>query len=121
MAEELFRGDRPPRGVVDRSQCRYPVLLASRLFSVRSKNVAQTFVARAESPAANEEHGQLDARRCPQHGAGSTEFVSPHCARWSAHAQRSGRTEPVQPSSTLLLNFSVVQTTKYHELNSAHS
>lgn len=65
MAKELFRARRSSGRVVGRGECGYALLLAGRFFRLFCKDPAQAFVTGAEPPALDEEHGKLDACRCP--------------------------------------------------------
>jgi hypothetical protein len=105
MAAELLSPRRSLGCFLGRSQCRYAILFARRFFHLLCKNPAQACVERAKPAAADQERGQLDARRRPRRCFGLSQFLSPHWTRWRPHAQPSSRTKFVQPSATLLLDL----------------
>jgi hypothetical protein len=105
MAQELRSDSRFGGRFFARSQCCYALLFFTEFFGVFGKNFAQTFVAGARPAAPYKDGRGLDSsgrRGCSLRGA---HVVSAHRARRSAHAERSSRTESLQPPSAILLTF----------------
>ena len=105
MAQEL-RSDGGCGGCfVARNQCCNTLLFIAEFFGVFDKDFAQTFVAGAGPAAPDEERRGLDSSGRGAGSVGSANLVPSYRARRSTDAERSSRTESVQPPSALLLTF----------------
>jgi len=109
MAQELRCDHRYGGRFIAGSKCGYALLFTAEPVGVCSKNFAQTYVAGAKPAAPDEECRGLDASGRGDCNFRSANLVSADRARWAAHAERSSRTEFVQPPSTILLTFSRCQ------------
>lgn len=104
MAQELLRDRRFYCRDFARRERGYSLLFPSDFF-IFSKNLAQTFVAGANSAASDQQCVQLDASGGAIRRPASAHFISQHCRRWASDPERSPRNKFVQSSSSLLLIF----------------
>jgi len=105
MAQKLRCDHRRGGSLFAGRQRGYALLFIAQRFGLCSKNLAQTFFAGAEPAAPDEDGRRLDASGRRDSNARGANLVSAHRTRWAAYAERSSRTEFVQPPSAVLLTF----------------
>lgn len=86
---------------------RYALLCAPAFFGIRQPDGSQAFVAGANSAAPDEKCNELDAAGGTDRHSASWNLLSPYCPGWTTDPRTTSSKKSVQPTSSLLLIFSL--------------